>query len=136
MTQTHARDAAPVLSTGEREDLRSKLLAERRRLVEEYRHDVEAAQALGVEGGEDLEDLASTEQDRDRLYAHSEQDRATLRLIDDALQRMDEGTYGLCQLTGEPIPLERLRQVPWARYVERMQERIERGESPRKPPAG
>ena len=49
MTQTHARDAAPVLPTGEREDLRRKLLAERRRLIEEYRHDVEAAQALGVE---------------------------------------------------------------------------------------
>lgn len=128
MTQTHARDAAPVLSTGEREDLRSKLLAERQRLVEEYRHDVEAAQALGVEGGEDLEDLASTEQDRDRLYAHSEQDRATLRLIDEALDRLEQGIYGICQKTGEPIPLERLRQIPWARYRTGVQARVESGE--------
>jgi DnaK suppressor protein len=51
-----------------------------------------------------------------------------LRLVEEALRRMDDGTYGICLMTGEPIPLDRLRQVPWARYVESVQERIERGE--------
>lgn len=138
MTQTQASCASPVLSDEDCEDLRRNLLAERHRLVEEYQHEVEAAQAIEIEGGEDLEDLASIEVDRDRLLAHSEQDRETLRLIEEALQRMEVGTYGLCLRTGEPIPLERLRQIPWARYRTGVQERIESGdlvETPRRPRA-
>ena len=128
MTETQARCASPVLSDEDCQDLRQKLLTERQRLLEEYRHDVEAAQAIEVERGEDIEDLAAAEVDRDRLFAHSEQDRETLRRIEEALQRMDAGTYGLCLRTAEPIPLERLRLIPWARYIEDVQERIERGE--------
>jgi DnaK suppressor protein len=36
--------------------------------------------------------------------------------VDDALGRIEEGTYGLCMATGEPISKERLRAKPWARY--------------------
>lgn len=128
MTETQARCASPVLSDEDCEDLRRSLLTERQRLLEEYRHDVGTAQAIEVERGEDLVDLAAVDVDRDRLFAHSEQDRETLRRIEEALQRMAVGTYGLCLRTAEPIPLERLRLIPWARYLEDVQERIERGE--------
>lgn len=110
--------------------LRRALIAEQERILAEYRRDLAAVQEIQVERLEDLEELASMEVDRDRLLTHSEQDRETLRRIEEALQRMDEGTYGICLLTGEPIPVERLRQVPWARYVERVQEEIERGVLP------
>lgn len=43
-------------------------------------------------------------------------DRKLIREIDDAIRRMDEGRYGLCELTGRPIRVERLRELPWARY--------------------
>ena len=43
-------------------------------------------------------------------------DRKLIREIDDALVRITEGTYGLCQLTGKPIKAERLEELPWARY--------------------
>lgn len=128
MTETQARSASPVLSDEDCEDLRKKLLAERQRLLEEYRHEVGTAQEIEVERGEDLADLAAVEADRDRLFSQSERDRQTLRRIDEALERMEAGTYGLCLRTAEPIPLERLRLIPWARYVEGVQERIERGE--------
>lgn len=130
MTQTSTTSlrASPGLSPDEIASLRKALIEEQDRLFAGYRHDLAAAQAIQVEGVEDLEDLASMEIDQDRLFAHSEQERDTLRLIEEALRRMDEGTYGLCLLTGEPIPIERLRQVPWARHVERVQEKIERGE--------
>ena len=39
--------------------------------------------------------------------------RNTLRQIDDALARIDEGTYGLCEIDNKPIPEERLRAIPW-----------------------
>lgn len=43
-------------------------------------------------------------------------DRKLIREIDDAIKRMDDGRYGLCELTGRPIRVERLRELPWARY--------------------
>lgn len=43
-------------------------------------------------------------------------DRKLIREIDDAIKRIEEGRYGLCELTGRPIRVERLRELPWARY--------------------
>lgn len=43
-------------------------------------------------------------------------DRRLIREIDDALGRIDAGTYGVCELTGKPIRPERLEELPWARY--------------------
>jgi RNA polymerase-binding protein DksA len=43
-------------------------------------------------------------------------DRNLLREIDAALKRIEDGTYGICELTGKPIPAERLEELPWARY--------------------
>jgi RNA polymerase-binding transcription factor DksA len=65
---------------------------------------------------------------REFLFGRSQEDRHKLLQIEDALQRMDEGTYGLCQWSGEPIPFPRLRFIPWARYSIAVQEKIERGE--------
>lgn len=39
-----------------------------------------------------------------------------IKEIDDALKRIEEGTYGICELTGKPIKVERLEELPWARY--------------------
>lgn len=39
-----------------------------------------------------------------------------MKEIDDALKRVANGTYGLCELTGKPIKAERLQELPWARY--------------------
>src|SRR5204863_1055734 len=43
-------------------------------------------------------------------------DRRLIKEIDDAIPRIDNGTYGVCQLTGKPIRAERLEELPWARY--------------------
>jgi len=43
-------------------------------------------------------------------------DRKLIREIDDALNRIAAGTFGLCERTGKPIKLERLEELPWARY--------------------
>jgi RNA polymerase-binding protein DksA len=43
-------------------------------------------------------------------------DRKLIREIDEALKRIENGTYGVCELTGKPISLERLEELPWARY--------------------
>jgi RNA polymerase-binding protein DksA len=43
-------------------------------------------------------------------------DRKLIREIDDALARIADGTYGICENTGKPIKVERLEELPWARY--------------------
>lgn len=43
-------------------------------------------------------------------------DRRLVKEIDDALKRISDGTYGLCELSGKPIKAERLQELPWARY--------------------
>jgi RNA polymerase-binding protein DksA len=43
-------------------------------------------------------------------------DRKLIREIDDALRRIEDGTFGVCEMTGKPIKLERLEELPWARY--------------------
>ncbi len=43
-------------------------------------------------------------------------DRKLIKEIDDALARIEKGTYGICELTGKPIKVERLEELPWARY--------------------
>jgi RNA polymerase-binding transcription factor DksA len=52
-----------------------------------------------------------------------------VREIDDALRRMEAGTYGLCEASGHPIPKARLRAIPYARMTVEEQERQEREKS-------
>lgn len=65
------------------------------------------------------------EQEAEQLGLAS-QERALLREIDRALAKIDAGTYGVSELSGRPIPIERLRAVPWARLTAEEEERRER----------
>ena len=51
-------------------------------------------------------------------------DYRQLRLVDEALDRLDSGDYGICQACEEPIPPKRLRALPWARYCVRCEESL------------
>lgn len=53
-------------------------------------------------------------------------DRKLIREIDDALKRIDAGSYGVCELTGVPISTDRLEELPWARYSIEAAREIER----------
>lgn len=53
-------------------------------------------------------------------------DRRLIKEIEDALKRIDDGTYGLCELTGKAIKLERLEEIPWARHSIEAAREVER----------
>ncbi|MDE3055659.1 MAG: TraR/DksA family transcriptional regulator [Verrucomicrobiota bacterium] len=55
------------------------------------------------------------------------QEFGLLRQIDRALEKIDEGTYGVCDLTGEEIPVKRLEAVPYAIMTVKAQEKLEKG---------
>jgi DnaK suppressor protein len=52
---------------------------------------------------------------RERDLSVEEHEEHLLKEIDDALGRMDKGTYGVCEISGDAIPFERLEALPWAR---------------------
>ena len=76
----------------------------------------------------DLADRASSETDRAIELRARDRQRKLISKIDAALQRLDEGTYGYCEETGEPIGLKRLDARPIATLSIEAQERHERRE--------
>ena len=58
-------------------------------------------------------------------------ERKLLTEIDDALTRIEEGTYGICQGSGKQIPRARLEAQPWARYSVEYAEQMEKGLTPK-----
>ncbi|MFG0256381.1 MAG: TraR/DksA family transcriptional regulator [Phycisphaerales bacterium JB043] len=63
-----------------------------------------------------LADQGSDEYDQSLALGLAASQRALLLEIDDAIGRIDNKTYGICELTGVPIKQERLDETPWARY--------------------
>lgn len=64
----------------------------------------------------------------DREFALSlvSNEQEVLYEIDEALHRIESGTYGICEMTGQPIEIERLKVLPYARYCREAQEQIEK----------
>ncbi len=73
----------------------------------------------------DPQDRASAERIRQALLRLSARDAERLREVEAALERMEAGTYGICEDTGEPIPLARLQAIPWARRTAEAEELAE-----------
>jgi RNA polymerase-binding transcription factor DksA len=66
--------------------------------------------------GEHMADAASDSYDRDCALALLSSAQEALYQIDQALARIADGTYGICELSGEPIERERLKTIPWTRF--------------------
>lgn len=70
-------------------------------------------------------DSATDELDHNLLLGRVSREGDALLEVDDALQRIVNGTYGVCQETGQRISPARLRAVPWTRFSREVEERIE-----------
>ena len=76
----------------------------------------------------DLADKAANSYTKEFLFGMTATDRALLNLIDQALNRIKDGTYGLCANCEEEIQQKRLDAVPWAGYCIACQEKQEQGQ--------
>jgi RNA polymerase-binding transcription factor DksA len=72
-----------------------------------------------------MADAATDTIDRDVFLGLVSFEQEMLYEIDAALRRIEEGTYGLCELTGRPIPAARLEAIPWTRFALDAQKKIE-----------
>jgi RNA polymerase-binding protein DksA len=74
-----------------------------------------------------MADLGTDNYEQEFALGLMDSERKLLREIDDALQRIERGVYGICEGTGKPIPKARLRAQPWARYCVEYARMIEQG---------
>lgn len=77
--------------------------------------------------GLDEADLAEFQICLETQLANKERTSKLIRDIKDAIKRIDRGTYGVCEISGERIPQERLDYFPWARYTASVQSQIDAG---------
>ncbi len=110
-----------------REYFRTKLLRWRTELMEESNETLSNLQEGGIVEA-DIADRASVETDRSFELRTRERSRKLINKIDEALERMEAGSYGYCEETGEPIGVRRLEARPIATLSIEAQERHERME--------
>lgn len=106
---------------------RSKLLAWKEAIVKESR-DTMTQLKSGPMREADVTDRASSETDWSIELRTRDRQRKLISKIDSALRRIDEGEYGFCEVSGEPISLARLEARPIATMTVEAQERHERQE--------
>ncbi|HXQ09432.1 MAG TPA: RNA polymerase-binding protein DksA [Caulobacteraceae bacterium] len=109
------------------EYFRQKLLNWREDILRESRETLSHLQSE-TENHPDLADRASSETDRALELRTRDRQRKLIAKIDEALRRIEEGVYGYCEETGEPIGLARLDARPIATFSLEAQERHERRE--------
>jgi DnaK suppressor protein len=117
----------PFMNQRQRDYFREKLLHWKDEILAESRETLEALQAES-QNHPDYADRASSETDRSIELRARDRQRKLISKIDAAIQRIDEGTYGYCEETGEPISLKRLDARPIATLSIEAQERHERRE--------
>ena len=92
---------------------------------------VERTEDYGREADDDVSqdpaDKASNSYTKELLFSQSTNERNTLKLIEDALARLEDGDFGDCQNCGQEIQPKRLDAIPWAAYCIRCQELQEQG---------
>ena len=120
-------DSEPFMNEKQREYFRSKLNAMKEEILKESRETIQNLQAETVPHA-DLADRASTEAERQLELRTRDRQRKLVAKIDAALRRIENGEYGYCEMTGEPISLKRLDARPIATMTLEAQEKHERRE--------
>ena len=113
--------AKSPLSAKQIEHFRNLLLTERARLEEEREQIRSRSGAVdgalpeeGEGGDEDTADLANAMMDKEMDLSVEDEIEDLLSAVDHALKKIEEGTYGICDMSGEPIPAGRLELIPYA----------------------
>ncbi|MGB3338622.1 MAG: RNA polymerase-binding protein DksA [Devosia sp.] len=120
-------DDEPFMSPRQREYFRAKLNAWKDDILRESRETLENLQEES-QNHPDMADRASSESDRSLELRTRDRQRKLISKIDAALKRLEDGTYGYCEETGDPIGIARLDARPIATLSLEAQEMHERRE--------
>ena len=126
-TAYRPREDEPFMNERQVEYFKQKLLQWKEDILRESRETLSHLQT-DTENHPDLADRASSETDRALELRTRDRQRKLISKIDEALRRIEDGIYGYCEETGEPIGLQRLEARPIATLSLEAQERHERRE--------
>ena len=113
------------MRTEKRAHFRQLLLDQLRQYTEQIRSDQAAALELNNEDVKDSVDLSVLDLNKEIMFRLGERDSKLVADIDQALLRIEEGSYGICARCGKPIDERRLEALPTARYDAACQSIIE-----------
>ena len=116
-------------------DMEKKKLDTFRKKLEERQQSLRKAVSRTEEDGriadqeaaQDIADRAANSYTKEFLFSQSNNDRQLLNMVESALQRIREGSFGECVSCGNEINAKRLEAVPWTRYCIACQEKKEKG---------
>jgi DnaK suppressor protein len=120
-------DKEPFMNERQRDYFRMRLLTWREDILKEAKETLQHLQEEN-QNHPDIADRASSETDRAIELRARDRQRKLISKIDEALARIDDGSYGYCEETGEPISIRRLEARPIATLSVEAQERHERRE--------
>ncbi len=83
--------------------------------------------AADIESTQDIADRAASSYNKEFLFHQSNSERQLLQMVEGALSRIREGTFGQCISCGNEINPKRLEAVPWTRHCIACQEKLEQG---------
>jgi len=107
--------------------IRAHLTARRNEILALYKSDLRNGQESNDSPTEDIVDRANNAYSRELNFSISDAERARLFEVEEALARLDAGTYGRCAQCGQPLAGPRLQAVPWAKLCIHCQELAEQG---------
>ncbi len=99
------------LSKEQIEEIRKELLSQRERILKHMSEQIQDPSNVVFEGGDEI-DRADLEEGRYITFRITGREAKLLKKIDYALSKIEQGTFGVCEMCGEEIPYERLRARP------------------------
>ncbi|MGC1679445.1 MAG: TraR/DksA family transcriptional regulator [Candidatus Binataceae bacterium] len=105
--------------------MREHLVDMKEKLHSEIESELRAEREGNKDEGMDTYDLASEERDREINFILSDRERVKVKQIDDALERLDDNTYGVCESCGLEVAEERLNAMPFTRLCRDCQQDME-----------
>ena len=125
MATTTARAAR--MPKKELEKYRRLLQEKKTALLAELAKTKNAEEETTEESTQDIADKAVSSYTREFLYSLNDSERNTVQQIDQALARIEDGTYGFCLNCGNQLSEKRLTAIPWSRHCVDCQELAEKG---------
>lgn len=109
------------------ENFRVILETKREEVLNLYKHDVQVGQESTDDNADDFADRANNSYNRETMFAISDAERSLMFEIDEALDRLSDGTFGACVHCESGIGMPRLEALPWASLCIDCQELKEKG---------
>lgn len=116
-----------VMDARKLDHFRKKLLTKKEELDRMVSKTEQYGREADEESSQDVADKAASSYTKEFLFSHSSSERSIMQLVDEALARVDNDSFGVCIACGNAIQARRLEAVPWTRYCISCQEKQEEG---------